>query len=769
MVVLGPSSPALGGSALSPASKEALRRLSSGRGGLLFVVGTDRRARSELLRAISAVAQERQLRAVRLHTHPLDRGAPYGALHPWFERWYRPPTLPPGGGLPGSSSDRSFFTVMAGLLPAEPSSGPVSGMEGGPSGLAPAFDLAPLYTGGLPSTDPTLSWGSPELPALDPTEMRARLVEMVEGRSRDAPTVVTVDDAELIDRASRDWLVLLSARLSELPLFLVLSLQEESGTLESWRRAFRPGFSVWERWPVEESAGGGPPRIAERLRALPAPSREALAAVALAGPDARLPLLRDLLGWETPTLRAALGPAVDAGLLTEEGEAWFLTDPSLYPDLVGTLAPARAATLHRAIAKAIEEHDPAPRGPRLVRLSEHWAESGEDSHALPTLINAGLEAARWGSPELGDSRLVRAIRIAQSDPTPRGRELEQRVYAQLALLRRQSDDLPGAVEAYERALALARERGERPVQWGYYVAALARVEVLVGRDPEDRLRSTLEKVRGRSVELEATLLGALGYFLRERGRREEAARLCEEACALSERGSDVALRARAHNDAAVLYALGGADSNMELARKHAEGALGLRQQLDEEAGGFLAASAHDVLSWVEIAEGHPQKAVEHGEQALAAARRAGWRYMVLEVLGNQAEIFLEVGDLPRARDLSREMREQCDRYGFTEENDNRQLSDFLEARVALARGQLDEARRRFDHLASILERQGWRLMLAQTLAFLVVGAVEQGDWTAARAYLRRFQKEGLRRTLPTFTLRHLEEAEKALAARARGS
>lgn len=738
-----PRPPAEVRSPLSPATLEILRRLGGGRGGLLFLIGDDRIARTELLRAVAVKSEEMKLETVRLRAHPLDRVAPYGALNPWFARWFQ--LAQESSPRAKSGLDASFFTALAGFIETLPAPDAPKGGAQGKEGAEGHGETA--------SVDPR---------PLGPEEMRAQLLALVEGRSHATPSVVTIRDAEFLDPASRDWLSFLGHRLTELPLVVVLSLDPQTPDFESWQSRFGRVTTTWERWPKDRPSRTPTAPLADQVRSLPPDSREALAAVALAGPDARSAFLGEALGWEDARLSEALTPALDAKLIEREGDALALLDPAAYPDLAGTAPKTQLATLRRAIARALERRVKVPRGPVLFRLSEHWAAVGDAERGFTTLTAAAQEADRWGSPEMAESRLMPALQLVQGEPTPRGREMEEKVYAQLARTRLRASNPAGAEDAFNRALTLARDRGEKPLEWAPYVAGLATAMTRLGQDPENLLKSTLARIEGQSAQQEATLLTSLGFYYRERGRGPLAAEVTEKACDIADRGGDAELKALAHLDAAEALFFGGGKPELERARTHLRTALSFRAEVEASREPSLVPMVLDALSHVELTLGNTKEAIRWGEDALVAARRVGSRTCLLQVLGNQAEVNLESGNLVRARDLAAELRVQCDRFGLQDLDVDRQQLLLLEGLVAAARGAFEPARQQFERLVAAAGKAGTRYYLGQALAHLVALCVQQGAYDAARQYLRQLEREGVRKTLPGVTLQHLEAAEKKL-------
>lgn len=771
-----PRPPAETGSPLSPATREILRRAGGKTGGLLFLIGEDRAVRSRMLREIGRLAEDRHLEVVRLRAFAQDRCAPYGAMVPWFGKWFRP--TPEELQAP-TALDHSFFTIMAGIADLSPGAGfsPVLGfgldVPAAPW-IGPATAATPSATPSLaPTPAPTSAPGPSSAPSspgaagaplapLDPLEMRTKLTELVHGRTREAPTVVTIEGAEHVDLASREWLSFVGGQLPTMPLVIVLSLDPGSPTFEAWRQAFAKVPGTWEKWPPPEKDDGPRESTPSPHRALDRDARSLLRAVDAAGPDATRELLLRVLSWDAARFDRAMGELRADGTLEEEGPRLEIAPHAvqgggdLLPDDPGEVG------LHRSLAEALEAQSYRPQGPALFRLGEHWAASGDVERAVPLLSAAASEAERWGSPELAVERLVRALGLLSRWSSPKAREAEERVQAQLAEVHHRASNTTGTVEAYERAMELAQSRGAPPEAWAAYIPGLARARTLLGEDPEALVTATLERVRDRSPEIEGSLWNVLGFFYRERGRLGEAAEVYERACALVDLGRDEDLRARVHEDAATFYIFGGSDPELDRACTHARQVLTLARRLEGVDQSQLRSGAFEVLSWVALSRGELQEAVEQGEAALAEARRSGFRAVVLEILGNQAEVHLECGRLHRARELAQELAEQCDRYGLWELDSNRMLSVFLEGRLALARGGWETAQQKLEKVVSLSEVAGSKILAGQALALLVVVAAERGDLDHARALRDRLDREDLRRSLPGFTLRHLEKIEPRL-------
>lgn len=714
-----------------PGASAALRGLSKGQGSLLLLSGGARSTRSAIVRALEQEVAGSEWECLSFRVHPLDQEVPFGALQPWLSRWHATHAEPSSGDRTRISASLSI--ALVGLLAPGPA----------PSGEARTAS---------PSTAAT--------PALSPVDVRMSLLELIEDQAVRRPSVVVLEDAEYLDLSSWAWLTFLQHRLKSLPLVVVLALDEGGRPEGSTSSASRtPGSEGLVICPVlEEPAASAGSDWTARLRTLPPRSLQALAAAVLAGPDADRKVLGETLGWSERDVDAALSTAVDAGLLAARDGSFETIEPRLFPDLAGLLGKSESTRLHRALALSLQQRDPHPRGARLFRLSGHWAEGGEVATGVKALLASAEEAERWGAPELAERALRRAIVLAQTDPTSRGREAEEQAYAALAESRARAGAATGAADAYRRAMRLAQDRGARVVHWARYAAGLADAEVRLGADPEPELKQLLAQVQGRSPELEAALLRSLSRYYMHRSRPEQAVQAAERACAISAKLKEPALRARARLAAANAYLFSAEDPERALA--HLRAGLEERSSLEGGPSEDVVVNLTGAYAGIEASLGDLPEALHWAEEAVAAARRVGSRTSLLTALGNLAEYALQAGQLARVEELLQEVRWTCDRLGIAETDTPHLQLTLVEGLLAMAQHRPDEGRRRLEQLVSVSEKGGVRFFLGQALVHLAFFAAEEGDLSQARPYLKRVDKEGLRRSLMGDLRRRLDETEK---------
>ncbi|MDE1821107.1 MAG: ATP-binding protein [Euryarchaeota archaeon] len=720
---------------------EALRRVQRGTGAFVFVAGGPRQARSSLLSTLEQNAKDFGWETLRLRAHPLDGAVPYGALQPWLSQWYQPIVSGESSSPSASRAGPAFAMPLVGLIAGLPAQ---SAPETGPSPRSPSSSAQRTLRDRI----------------FTPAQLRAELVDLVQGRTRKNPAVVLLEDAEFLDAASWEWFGFLGDHMFDLPIAVALSLAEEDIPDESLRERLASAPSAWCRLGGDDGTGLAREQLRGRLRALPARTLEALLLAVLAGPDSDRTTLKALLKVNDRELNLALSPAMDAGLLRLLDEHYESAEPTLYPDLAGVAKPADVASTHRALAMLISKRPTPPEGKILFRLSDHWAEAGEVGRGVPALLAASREAERWGAPELAEKRLLRAVLLSQTDPTTRGRELEEKSYSELARLRMRAGHPAEARDAYHRAISLAKERGARAVQWAGYIAGLSDAQTRLGGHPDEQLKEALAQVEGRSNELEAMLLRSLSFYYLERARFHESITTAERACELAEKGNDGVLKIRARNSAASAYIFSGVMP--ERARTHLLKALEHRKEIEGTADEMLLVNVMDGLSLLECGLGNEAESLRWGERSLDEARRCGYGTSLLLVLGNLPEHYIHTKDFARARELTEELRASAKRLNIPERDNSYQQLFLVEGRIAADTGDVATAKERFQKLIASSEKGGSRVFLSQALVHLTVLCARNHEMEQARQFHRRLEKEGLLKTLVGENRRLLDEVEPLL-------
>jgi len=716
-----PESDHLGGdtTTLPPRIADALRLLSGGHGSFVLIEGGERATRADYIGAIEERARAEGSETVTLRAHPSDREIPYGALHPLLADWYRPKESDQPDVRATSSKPSLPLALLIASIRAEKE------------------EAGRKRTRLLPS--------APAGRALSPAEMRAELLDLVEGRILKSAAVITLMDAEYLDSASREWMAFLAPRLQELSILIAISLPEDEHLHPGWQKALANSPVVLHHLPSRDPSQGKGDRIAQRIRKLDERALSALSLVVVAGQDARRDLLQEVSGTAALELSRALAPVVQAGLVDVEGDNYVILEPDLSPNLGGSIPDATVRALHQAVACAILKREPHPRGGLLFRVAAHWAEAREVGLGVPALMAAGEEAERWGSLELAETWLRQAARLSQIDPTLEGRKLEEQIYARLAGVLRRNTNHAGSSRAYRRALAINKQRGAKGYQWVDYVSGISETELSMGEDPRETIQSALQQVRGHNSDKEAVLLRTLSNYFMDRGQAEESQTTAERACSLADQGHDAGLKVRVHVSAANSYIFSSREPYR--AYEHLLKVQELRPALEGTVDEVLGIDGDVLLMLMESVLGNFEEAVRHGERALGEARRYGNATTLLTILGNLGEVCVYAKDLSRAREVAQEMRRLCDRLSVMETDADRLQLHLLDGIIAAGEDRFTEARRCMEFLIRAAEKSKNRLYEAQALTHLASLAAREGNREEAHKYVRQLVREGLKRVL----------------------
>ena len=359
--------------------------------------------------------------------------------------------------------------------------------------------------------------------------------------------------------------------------------------------------------------------IQDRLRRLPAPTRDALAAAAVLGGDFGLELLQAVIG--EPGQDAAIDPAVVSGLVLEADRpdkryrfCHTLAREAVYQGL----GAGRRAQLHLRAARALERRrrwfavEPA-------EIARHLAASERSEHTAEAIGYLREASAR----ALGAHTYGRAIRHLQTaiDLLERDRPQDVEGLCELLLelgeISWQAAD-PAARDVYVRALSVARSLGA-PTRLAE--AALGIGGPFYATDYPDvpyiqLLEQTLEALGDRDLSLRARMLGRLAEHLM----------LVEPERALSL--SRLAL---------------------ETARDRSEPSLLITTLLSRHAA-LLA--PHHLTERRELAEELLAVCAEHGERELEPL---GTHWLMYDLV--------EAGDLPAATRTQARLSELADELG----------------------------------------------------------------------------------------------------------
>ncbi|NAS25707.1 AAA family ATPase [Herbidospora sp. NEAU-GS84] len=214
------------------------------------------------------------------------------------------------------------------------------------------------------------------------------------------------------------------------------------------------------------AAGGDPQKVPGGVRnvvlagieRLPGPVVELLRVAAIAGRRFDAPVVARAAGL---TLDAALDGLDAAGTIVEgtEPPGRFRFSHALVQEaLVHSMAPARRARVHAAVAEVLEES-----AGESAAAAHHWllgASAGYAGRAWRSARRAAAQAFRLRAYDVAAGLLDRALETAQGDPELRPADRVE-LLSELADARYGAGDTAGQREALDQVRRLAKQAGDR--------------------------------------------------------------------------------------------------------------------------------------------------------------------------------------------------------------------------------------------------------------------------------------------------------------------
>ena len=505
--------------------------------------------------------------------------------------------------------------------------------------------------------------------------------------------------------------------------------------------------------------------LLSRAERLSPPAQRLLRTAAVAGRWVPERLLTEVAGVVASELYAALREAVDASLLVVDGTGrgyafrHALTRDAVYQELL----PGERAELHLAYAQALDR-DPTLAGndPSVqATMALHWYAAHDLPRALAASVRAGRQAIAGFAAAEAQRHLERALEVWRSVPDAEQRAGADEVGvlrltaraafdagdAQRALpLLQRAMELLGPEPDAERAAQIVEQRAWALRALGEDGASLEALEQALARLPEEP-----------PSLVRAALLASLANALFRLNTAERALEVARTALAAAR-----AVGARGL-EASALVTLGSA---LSYRQDPQEGELTIREglQVALDAGEHETALRGYVnLSDVLESRGRHREAADAARQGMELASRVGLtRSFGAFLAGNLVEPLVRLGEWAEAEQLATEtltagligvfaaslhellgylaahtgrpeealahVREARRQLGDSREAQFVQSLVYIEAEVARARGQLDEAAALV--AAGLAEGNAWFGRYSWPLAWL--GARIQAD-TAARA------------------------------------
>ncbi|WP_345503013.1 BTAD domain-containing putative transcriptional regulator [Pedococcus ginsenosidimutans] len=285
--------------------------------------------------------------------------------------------------------------------------------------------------------------------------------------------------------------------------------------------------------------------LVRRLQRLPDESLTALRWAAVLGRQFDLPTLAEVSGLAEDDLLDRLDPALDAGLLREDGIELYLFGHALVRDTIySSLSATRRARAHARVAGALQG-----RPGRETELARHWLAAGPAHAARGWLaaVSAAAVARRLHAYDEAAELLVSALDTLPDDPDGTPRERFD-LLCDLADARRWGGDWAGLVEAVEEAIAVAEQIGD--IELVGRAATMTAVGALWQSGPHgtvnqvvvSALRQVLESLPEHDSPLRCRVMLSLALETYYGSGHDERTALVEEGLLMADRIGDPALQ-----------------------------------------------------------------------------------------------------------------------------------------------------------------------------------------------------------------------------------
>lgn len=403
--------------------------------------------------------------------------------------------------------------------------------------------------------------------------------------------------------------------------------------------------------PAFDRPGSVPQRIVElldrRLSACSADARAVLAAIAVAGRDARHQVLAAVVAHIARVdVERVMEELLDAQLLTRARDGVRLIHPLLRDAAVARLNPLRLANLHDQVAAALE----AVETDSLQSVAAHRIAAFRAARLpdyAPAAVAAGVAAGRAARAVLADDAAMGLLAAALEafDSVPAAGRVPLRATAcagwlQVGHIRTDRLQLDQAEDAYRRSIRLAASDEEYAA--GY--SAFGGVAYKRGRlaESERRYRAGLELLTGVGGWAGARLTADIAWVQYRQGRGDDAAARLRVAADEFIASRDQASAARCLDlQAVVLHGRG----RLAEALITSDKAMALGDQVaDPRLTPILAAHRSGILRDSD----RIHDAAAEARRALVAAQTVGDRYLETVALWSLADALDRVGDLTGA-------------------------------------------------------------------------------------------------------------------------
>ncbi len=774
---------------------ELLARAAGSAGGGLLLVGADGIGKSHLLRATAERARARGFRVRTGRALPEELPTPFSLVRDLLD-------APPDDDRRTGASPGNGDSIAALLAPlAVPVAVPERGRTDPGSSDELERLLAPL--------------GNTVVEGLGASreELLGRLEDRFRELARRGPLLLAVDDLDLADASSLEFLKRLATALPETSLALIATLgprpRVPSGTATavealvgtaSLRSVTLGPLSVVEvtelvrsilggadpdpqevlRWHAEtegnplfveqvvRAATGygptaasdpatGPQTLTEvlvgRVRALGETERRLLTYAAVLGREFRFATLAAVSGMGEEKVTEHLDRLVRSGLVREkEDEVYEFLSEAVRSEVYTSLTETRRRILHQKIGRALA----ATPGTSDAELARQFYLGRDDARAVEYNLRAAQSATRAFAFETAAAHLARALE-AQRRHHPPDRRAEVRLLTELGRLWDEVGDLPRSEGVLGEALDLARGESGLDLEVGRALLGLAQTRC--DKSDYDGAEALVTEASALLVQVgtprdRLAAHRVAGVVFWRRGDLERAEHHQRAALEIAEEEGTPLERGHALVDVA--------NTMVPAGRARFEPALALYARAAElfRTVGDHGARARVLMNRavLEYGAGRTEEAFRDLATAIDAAERSRSPIWIGYCQLNFAQWHAELGRPAIARPA---LERAAQVLAPTGDRLSEQQVAMTRGMIAEADGALDVAEERYEEALALAREMRMASELCEMLFRMAQLAHERGDDPEARARLGEARAAGLVDHRPDFAPR-LAALEKAL-------
>lgn len=384
--------------------------------------------------------------------------------------------------------------------------------------------------------------------------------------------------------------------------------------------------------------------VQARVLDLGADAQQVLAVAAIVGMESAFSVLRCATGLPEDRLLDVLDRALEVGLLEEVGEGYVFSHPLIRAALVDRLSRQRQRYLHRQVAMAIEQVQPAE-----VEMLAHQYSAGGEDEKVPFFLEQAADRARAvyanETAVLRYQELIgRLERLRRADDTLRVSEKLGCVLVELA----RYDD---AILVLDRVATEHRTRGDRAAE-GRLVAHIGRAHSYRGTQAEGitRIQTMLVQMEREGSTIPSDILALLYVHLSQLlfsvGHYGDCIAAAQRGAVLAQQGDDMRAFAQAESRrGSALMLLG----EHEEGRSTLQGVIPLAEAMDDLT--TLRLVFHNLAVGYH-AEGKFILSRQYFERALTVAERVGDPVRTAFLTANLADVLFLLGDWQTAQEYA---------------------------------------------------------------------------------------------------------------------